>query len=123
MLLDLKISAGTIVDGTGAARFVGDVGVRDGRIIELGKISTPARRTIDADGALVTPGFVDMHTHYDAQVLWDGDLLASSRHGVTTAVMVIVVLDAHRLPTPSRSLSRRFSKALRTSRVTLSTLR
>ena len=87
MSLDLKISAGTIVDGTGAARFVGDVGVRDGRIIELGKISTPARRTIDADGALVTPGFVDMHTHYDAQVLWDGDLLASSRHGVTTAVM------------------------------------
>lgn len=87
MSLDLKISAGTIVDGTGAARFVGDVGVRDGRIIELGKISTPARRIIDADGALVTPGFVDMHTHYDAQVLWDGDLLASSRHGVTTAVM------------------------------------
>lgn len=87
MSLDLKISGGTIVDGTGAARFTGDIGVRDGRIVEIGSISTPATRMIDADGALVTPGFVDMHTHYDAQALWDGELLASSRNGVTTAVM------------------------------------
>lgn len=87
MSLDLKISGGTIVDGTGAARFTGDIGVRDGRIVEIGRVSTPASRTIYADGALVTPGFVDMHTHYDAQVLWDRELLASSRNGVTTAVM------------------------------------
>jgi N-acyl-D-aspartate/D-glutamate deacylase len=87
MSLDLKIAGGTIVDGTGAPRFRGDIGVQGGRVVEIGAVSTPAARTIDADGALVTPGFVDMHTHYDAQVLWDGELRSSSRNGVTTAVM------------------------------------
>jgi N-acyl-D-aspartate/D-glutamate deacylase len=87
MSLDLKIAGGTIVDGTGAPRFNGDIGIRGGRVVELGSVSSPAARTIDADGALVTPGFVDMHTHYDAQVLWDGELRSSARNGVTTAVM------------------------------------
>jgi N-acyl-D-aspartate/D-glutamate deacylase len=87
MSLDLKISGGTIVDGTGAARYSADVGIRDGRVVEIGAISTPAKRILDADGTLVTPGFVDMHTHYDAQVLWDSELISSSRNGVTTAVM------------------------------------
>ena len=87
MTLDLKIAGGTIVDGTGAARYTGDIGIKDGLVVEIGAVSTPAKRTIDADGALVTPGFVDMHTHYDAQVLWDSELISSSRNGVTTAVM------------------------------------
>src|SRR5256885_221366 len=87
MSLDLKIAGGTVVDGTGRARFAADLGVRDGRVVEIGTISTPAKRTIDADGALVTPGFIDMHTHYDAQVFWDSELITSSRNGVTTVVM------------------------------------
>ena len=87
MSLDLKIIGGTVVDGTGGDRFTADIGIRDGQIVELGRISTPARRVIPADGALVTPGFIDMHTHYDAQVLWDSDLIASSRNGVTSGVM------------------------------------
>lgn len=87
MTLDVKIAGGAIIDGTGAPRYVGNIGIRDGRIVELGSAPSPARRTIDADGALVTPGFIDMHTHYDAQVLWDSELIASSRNGVTTAVM------------------------------------
>ncbi len=86
-MLDLKITGGTIVDGTGAERFVGDVGVRDGRIVEVGKVSTQAKRRLDADGALVTPGFVDIHTHYDGQISWDRDLAPSCLHGVTTVVM------------------------------------
>src|SRR4051794_18008469 len=87
MPLDLKIAGASIVDGTDAPRYTADIGVRGGRIVEIGSIASPARRTLDADGALVTPGFIDMHTHYDAQALWDGELIASSRNGVTTAVM------------------------------------
>lgn len=86
-MFDLKITRGTIVDGTGEARFTGDVAVKDGRIVEVGKVDGPATRTIDADGALVTPGFTDVHTHYDGQVSWDRDLAPSCYHGVTTAVM------------------------------------
>jgi N-acyl-D-aspartate/D-glutamate deacylase len=87
MALDLKITGGTIVDGTGAARYRADVGVREGRIVEIGSISTRSRRTLAAEGALVTPGFIDMHTHYDAQVLWDSELSPSTLNGVTTVVM------------------------------------
>jgi N-acyl-D-aspartate/D-glutamate deacylase len=86
-MLDLKITGGTIVDGTGAAAFSGDVGVKDGRIAALGKVADPARRTIDAAGATVTPGFVDIHTHYDGQAVWDAALAPSSWHGVTSIVM------------------------------------
>lgn len=87
MTLDLKIKGATVVDGSGAKRFNANIGICGGRIAELGQVSSAARREIDVDGALATPGFIDMHTHYDAQVLWDSELLASSRNGVTTAIM------------------------------------
>jgi N-acyl-D-aspartate/D-glutamate deacylase len=68
---DLRIVGATIVDGTGAAAYPGDVAVRDGRIVAVGTCDSPARRTIDARGAHILPGFVDVHTHYDGQVTWD----------------------------------------------------
>jgi N-acyl-D-amino-acid deacylase len=74
---DLIIKSATIVDGTGAPGFSDDVALANGRIVEVGKVCAPARRTIDAAGATVTPGFVDIHTHYDGQVSWDS-LLAPS---------------------------------------------
>jgi N-acyl-D-aspartate/D-glutamate deacylase len=86
-MLDLVVRGGTIVDGSGGARFAGDVGVRDGRIAAVGEVSEPARRTLDAGGLLVTPGWVDVHTHYDGQVTWDPLLTPSCWHGVTTVVM------------------------------------
>ena len=87
MTLDLVIRGGTIVDGSGSRRFSGDVGIRSGRIVELGKVATPARRTIDADGLIVSPGFIDGHTHMDAQVAWDPLGSCSCWHGVTSVVM------------------------------------
>lgn len=85
---DIKITGGTIVDGSGEDRFTGDIAIRDGKIVEVGKsVSGEARRTIEADGRLVTPGFVDIHTHYDGQVTWDEVLEPSSVHGVTSMVM------------------------------------
>ena len=87
MTYDLKIKGGTIVDGTGAPRFTGDIGITDGHIMEVGKLSGHAKREVDADGATVMPGFTDLHTHYDGQVSWDADLAPTSLHGVTTAVM------------------------------------
>ena len=86
-MLDLKIVGGTIVDGTGKARFTGDVGVKDGVVVEVGVVDGPAKETFDASGALVTPGFTDMHTHYDGQISWDEELAPSSVHGVTTIAM------------------------------------
>lgn len=86
-MFDLLITGGTIVDGTGRAPFAGDVALRGGRIVEIGRCTGTARRTIDARGAHVVPGFVDLHTHYDGQVTWDADLSPSSTLGVTTCVM------------------------------------
>ncbi len=86
-MLDVVIKGGTIVDGTGAPSYGGDVGIRDGRIVEIGSIAEPARESIDADGAIVTPGWVDIHTHYDGQVTWDDLLEPSASNGVTTLVM------------------------------------
>jgi len=87
-MFDLLIRNGTIVDGTGKPRFRGDVAVADGRVAEVGpRVEGNARHTIDAEGRLVTPGFVDIHTHYDGQVTWDETLEPSSGHGVTTVVM------------------------------------
>jgi len=84
---DLKITGGTLIDGTGAPRRSGDLGIKDGRILDVGVCEGTAAETLDASGALVTPGFVDVHTHYDGQVSWDPDLAPSSIHGVTTCVM------------------------------------
>ena len=87
-MYDIKISGGTLVDGTGAERFTGDLGIKDGVIVAVGDECTEsAEKTIDASGAIVTPGFCDIHTHYDGQVSWDADLAPSSIHGVTTCAM------------------------------------
>jgi N-acyl-D-aspartate/D-glutamate deacylase len=86
-MLDLVVRGGSIVDGSGGARFSGDVGIRAGRIVAVGRVEEAARRTLDADGLLVTPGWVDVHTHYDGQVTWDSLLTPSCWHGVTSIVM------------------------------------
>ncbi|MCR9096276.1 MAG: amidohydrolase family protein [bacterium] len=86
-MFDLKITGGTIVDGTGTARFVGDVAIKDGVIAAVGPdLEGEASETLDASGHLVTPGFVDIHTHYDGQATWDSLLDPSASHGVTTIV-------------------------------------
>ena len=82
---DLSVRGGTVVDGTGGPAYVADVGILDGRIVEIGD-RVPARKELDATGRLVMPGFIDIHTHYDPQVLWDGDLTPSSLQGVTAVV-------------------------------------
>ncbi len=86
-MLDVVIRGGTVVDGTGEAPFSADVAVRDGTIVEVGQVAEPARQEVDADGALVTPGWVDVHTHYDGQVTWDDVIEPSASNGVTTVVM------------------------------------
>ncbi len=84
---DLVIKSGRVVDGTGGPEKIADVAIKDGKIVEVGKVSGRANREIDAEGALVTPGFVDIHTHYDGQATWANRLNPSSHHGVTTVVM------------------------------------
>jgi N-acyl-D-aspartate/D-glutamate deacylase len=87
MAYDLLIKNGTVVDGTGAPRMQADVAIADGRIAEIGKVKDGAARVIDADGLIVAPGFIDPHTHYDAQIWWDDLVTCSSWHGITTTVM------------------------------------
>ena len=87
-MFDCLIKGGTLVDGTGKEGETGDIAIADGVIVEVGgRISGSSKRTIDADGALVTPGWVDLHTHYDGQVSWDTEIAPSSHNGVTTVVM------------------------------------
>lgn len=87
MTLDMLIRGGTVVDGTGAARYKADIGIAGGRIAQVGRITESAKRTLDADGLIVSPGFIDGHTHMDAQVAWDPLGSCSCWHGVTTVVM------------------------------------
>ena len=83
-MLDTKIINGSIIDGSGSPAYQGTVGIRDGRIVAIGNVDEAAKETIDASGQVVAPGFVDSHTHYDAQVFWDPYLSPSCYHGVTT---------------------------------------
>lgn len=84
---DLIVRSGQIYDGTGSPSFLADIGIRSGRIAEVGRIAGRGVQEIDADGMIVAPGFVDIHTHYDGQVTWESRLVPSSSHGVTTIVM------------------------------------
>ena len=87
MALDILIENGIVVDGTGAPAKQASIGIAQGKIAEVGNISGTAKRTIDAGGLVVAPGFIDPHTHYDAQICWDGGITPSSWHGVTSVVM------------------------------------
>ena len=85
---DVRIKGGTIVDGTRVPRFKGDVWIKDGRVAQIGgRPQGTAERDIDADGLIVAPGFVDLHTHYDAQIRWDPWCTFSGWHGVTSVVL------------------------------------
>ena len=86
-MYDIKITGGSVVDGSGAPARRADVAVEAGRIVAIGEAPDAARQTIEADGRVVAPGFVDIHTHYDAQIVWDRMLTISPWHGVTTVVM------------------------------------
>ena len=85
---DVVIKQGTVVDGTRVPRYRADIGIRDGVIAEIGHIKHEAgARVIDADGLVVAPGFIDLHTHYDAQLFWDPYCTLSGWHGITSAVI------------------------------------
>ena len=86
-MYDVIIKGGTVVDGTGTKPITADVAIKDGLIVEVGRITSSASKTINAEGLLVAPGWVDIHTHYDGQASWDPQMSPSSWHGVTTAVM------------------------------------
>ena len=84
---DMVIRGGTIVDGTGGAPFNADIAIDGGLITKVGSVADKGHEEMDATGLIVTPGFVDIHTHYDGQATWDSEMAPSSWHGVTTVVM------------------------------------
>ena len=86
---DIQIRNGSVVDGTGGAPFVADVGINGSLIHAVGQLKGTGREEFDATGRLVTPGFIDVHTHYDGQATWENTLAPSSSHGVTTIVAAI----------------------------------
>jgi N-acyl-D-aspartate/D-glutamate deacylase len=83
---DVVIRHGTVIDGTGAEPVRADVAIRNGRVVGVGTVDGTGAQEVDAEGLLVTPGFVDIHTHYDGQATWDSRLQPSASHGVTTVV-------------------------------------
>src|SRR5580765_6398319 len=87
MAYDLLIRNGRVIDGSGTPAFHGDIGIRNSKIAEIGRLRGAAARTIDADGLVVAPGFIDNHCHYDAQVIWDPLCSFSCYHGVTTVII------------------------------------
>ena len=87
MSYDVLIKGGTVVDGSGADRFQADVAINSDRVVAIGDNLGSAKRTVDAEGKLVTPGFVDIHTHLDAQIAWDPIASSSCFHGVTSVVL------------------------------------
>ena len=94
---DLVIRNGMVIDGTGAAPVLADVAVSGGRIVAVGEVSGATTEEIDAAGKIVTPGFVDIHTHYDGQAIWDSHLAPSAWHGVTTQLTINLFREAFRL--------------------------
>ena len=84
---DLLIKNGRVVDGSGLPSYIADVGIKDGRIAEIGRLNGTAIRTIDASGLIVSPGFIDHHTHMDGQILWDPFGTCEPQHGVTSIIM------------------------------------
>lgn len=86
-MFDLKITGGTIYDGDGDTPYTANIGIKGGLIAEIGACDGPTKKTLDAEGAIITPGFIDLHTHYDGQVSWDAELQPSVNHGVTTALL------------------------------------
>jgi len=86
MAYDVLIKGGRIYDGSGLPSYLGDVAVQDGRIVDTGRINGSAKRVVNADGLAVSPGFIDFHTHLDAQLLWDPLATSSCYHGVTTVI-------------------------------------
>ena len=85
-MFDLIVRNGRIVDGSGGPAFLGDIGVKDGRIANVGRVDGPTRETLDAQGRVVAPGFIDPHTHFDVQLLWDGAARPALEHGVTCVI-------------------------------------